>query len=38
MVARGEASWSSLPAARQVEMNEVVAMFTEAAAQVRFTF
>ena len=37
MVARGEASWSSLPAARQVEMNEVAAMFTEAAAQVRFT-
>ena len=33
MVSRGEASWMSLPAAEREEMEEVVAMLTEAAAQ-----
>ena len=33
MVRRGEASWASLPAAEQEEMDEVIAMLTEAAAQ-----
>ena len=34
MVGRGETSWASLPAVEQVEINEAVAMLTEAAAQV----
>ena len=34
MVDRGEASWTSLPAAEQEETEQAVAMFTEAAAQV----
>ena len=33
MVERGEASWASLAAAEREEMDEVVAMWTEAAAQ-----
>ena len=33
MVRRGEASWASLPAAEREEMEEVVAMLAEAAAQ-----
>ena len=33
MVDRGETSWESLPAAEREEMEEVVAMLTEAAAQ-----
>ena len=33
MVKRGEVLWASLPAAAQEEMDEVVAMLTEAAAQ-----
>jgi len=33
MVDRGEASWASLAAAEREEMEEVVAMLTEAAAQ-----
>ena len=33
MVKRGEASWASLPAAEQEEMEQAVAMLTEAAAQ-----
>ena len=33
MVHRGEMSWASLPAAEQEEMDEVIAMLTEAAAQ-----
>ena len=35
MVKRGEASWASLPAAEQEEMEQAVAMLTEAEAQVR---
>jgi len=33
MVQRGEVAWASLPAALQEEMEEVIAMLTEAAAQ-----
>ena len=33
MVDRGEASWASLSSAEQKEMDEAVAMLTEAAAQ-----
>jgi len=33
MVKRGEASWASLPAAEQEEMEEAIAMLTEAGAQ-----
>ena len=33
MVTRGEVAWASLPAELQAEMDEVVAMLTEAAAQ-----
>ena len=35
MADRGEVSWASLPAAEQEEMDEAVAMLTEAAAQAR---
>ena len=34
MVERGEISWASLPAAEQEEMDEAVAMLTEASSQV----
>ena len=34
MVDRGEISWASLPAAEQEEMDEAVAMLTEASSQV----
>ena len=34
MVDRGEVSWEALPAAEQEEMDEAVAMLTEASSQV----